>query len=224
MGTTSVRMRVVGVAVTPDLDASGGVGQGAVLSRRGLGRLAGENPPDAFLVTLRPNSSPEAFQGRAFAWQDEHLTRDVTLPSRPADVANLHRVRAVPLALAGILCLVAALTLAHVLAATVHARRRDLAVLRALGFVRGQVAGAVFAQATVMVVTAVALSVPTGVALGRWTWTSIAQSMGTIAQPATPGLALAAVAVAAIVLANVVAAVPGFRARRVRPAQVLRAQ
>jgi predicted lysophospholipase L1 biosynthesis ABC-type transport system permease subunit len=50
----------------------------------------------------------------------------------------------------------------------VRRRRRDLAILKILGFRRRQVAGAVAWQATSCTMAALALGLPLGVAAGRW--------------------------------------------------------
>lgn len=223
-GPRRERLEVVGTVVTPDLDASGGVGHGVVLTDAGLARLVDDNPVDAFLVELRVGADHGAFRDRVHSWQDEQLTRDLRLPERPADVVNLHRVRGVPFALAGVLGAIGALTLAHVLVGSVRRRRADFAVLGAIGFVRRQVRVVVIVQSTVLIGVALALAVPLGLASGRWAWTVVAEAIGTVAEPVTPIGPTVAVAVGALLLASVVAALPGGRAARVRPAAALRAE
>jgi putative ABC transport system permease protein len=116
----------------------------------------------------------------------------------------------------------------HLLLSSVRRRRRDLAILKTLGFVRAQVAGTVAWQATTVVlvsmVVAVPLAVPLGVALGRWTWTMLAHDLGVMAQPQVPWLSLTAVIGAALILANAIALVPGQIATRTRPATDLRSE
>jgi ABC-type lipoprotein release transport system permease subunit len=57
----------------------------------------------------------------------------------------------------------------HTLVTSVR-RRRDLAMLKTLGFVRGQVVAAMVWQATTFAVVALALGRPLGLAAGRWPW------------------------------------------------------
>jgi ABC-type lipoprotein release transport system permease subunit len=137
---------------------------------------------------------------------------------------NFGRVEAMPLVLGGILAAIAAATLAHLLLSAVRRRRRDLAILKTLGFVRGQVAGTVAWQATTVVVVSLVVAVPLGVALGRWTWTLLADDLVVIARPQVPWLTLAAVVGAALILANAIALVPGQIAARTRPATDLRSE
>jgi putative ABC transport system permease protein len=106
----------------------------------------------------------------------------------------------------------------------VRRRRRDLAILKTLGFVRRDVATAVAWQATTVVIVSLVVAVPLGVALGRWTWTLLADDLGVVARPQVPWLTITAVVGAALVLANLIALVPGQIAARTRPASVLRSE
>ena len=126
--------------------------------------------------------------------------------------------------LAGLLALLAASTLAHLLVTSVRRRRRDLAVLKTLGFVRRQVSAAVAWQATTVALVALAAGLPLGVALGRWTWTLLIDRIGLGAEPVTPWPALLAAALATVLAANLVAAWPGRMAARTRPAVALRSE
>src|SRR5207253_4218419 len=62
---------------------------------------------------------------------------------KPSDLVNFGRVERLPFVLAGVLGLLAAATLAHLLVSGVRRRRRDLAILKTIGFDRRQVVGAV---------------------------------------------------------------------------------
>src|SRR5207245_1842944 len=62
---------------------------------------------------------------------------------RPADIRNYARVESTPRALAALLGLLAIASIGHVLVTSIRRRRRDLAVLTTLGFVRRQVSTAV---------------------------------------------------------------------------------
>jgi ABC-type lipoprotein release transport system permease subunit len=143
---------------------------------------------------------------------------------RPTDVANLGRVGALPNVLAGLLALLAASALAHLLVTSVRRRRHDLAILESLGFVRRQVSAAVAWQATTVALLALAVGLPLGVALGRWTWSLLADRIGVGAPPVTPGPALLAGVAGTVLVANLVAAWPGRVAARTRPAVALRSE
>jgi predicted lysophospholipase L1 biosynthesis ABC-type transport system permease subunit len=83
---------------------------------------------------------------------------------------------------------------------SVRRRRRDLAVLKTLGFVRGQVSAAVAWQATTVALVALAVGLPLGVALGRWSWSLLIDRIGLGAEPVTPWPALLAAATATILV------------------------
>ena len=100
---------------------------------------------------------------------------------RPAEIANYGRLRTTPLVLAGVLAALAVATVTHALVASVRRRRRDFAILKTLGFARRQVSATVVWQASTMLVIALAVGLPLGVAAGRWAWTVVAEQLGTAA-------------------------------------------
>ena len=108
--------------------------------------------------------------------------------------------------------------------ASVRRRRRDLALLKTLGFTRNQLAETVAWQASVAAVIGVVIGVPVGIALGRWLWDLFARAIFAVPDPTVPVLEVVLVAVGAVVLANLVAAVPGRMAARTRTALLLRTE
>ena len=115
-------------------------------------------------------------------------------------------------------------TVTHALASSVRRRRHDLAVLKTLGFLRRQVSATVAWQATVFAVAAVLAGVPLGIASGRWAWRLVADSLGVVAEPVVPSMGVLVTAAGALLVANLVAAGPGWVAGRLRPAVVLRSE
>jgi ABC-type lipoprotein release transport system permease subunit len=115
-------------------------------------------------------------------------------------------------------------TMTHALVASTRRRRRDLAVLKTLGLVRGQVIATVSWEATTFAVLALGVGLPLGVAAGRWAWQLTGTQLGVDLGPAVPLLPTAAVAASAILAANLAAAIPGWVAGRLRPATVLHAE
>jgi len=149
---------------------------------------------------------------------------EMTTVRRPVDILNYSRIQSTPLVLAGVLGALALATVAHLLVTSTRRRRRDLAVLKTLGFVRRQVSAAVAWQATTLVALALLVGLPVGIAAGRWVWQLFADQLGV---PPDPQLPIAAVVVAipiALVIANVLAAGPGLVAGRLKPAPVLRTE
>jgi len=114
--------------------------------------------------------------------------------------------------------------LAHLLVTSVRRRRRDLAVLKTLGFVRRQVSATGIWQATTVALVALAVGLPLGIAAGRWAWMLVADRLGVVPVSVVPALVLTLVALTTVLAANLVAAVPAWMAARTRPATVLRAE
>jgi ABC-type lipoprotein release transport system permease subunit len=79
-------------------------------------------------------------------------------------------------------------------------------------------------QSTVAVTIGTVVGVPLGVAAGRSLWTLFARGINAVPQPTVPTASIALVTVGALVLANIVAAVPGRRAARTPTALLLRTE
>ena len=114
--------------------------------------------------------------------------------------------------------------LGNALVATVRRRRRDLSVLKVIGFSPRHVSMTVAWQASFMALVGVVLGLPLGVAVGRWSWGVVANGAGVVNHPVVPLGMLAAVGAGALFVANLVAAIPGRLAARARPALGLRAE
>jgi hypothetical protein len=146
-----------------------------------------------------------------------------TLPRPPGEVANLARVDDFPRVLGAFLVVLAVATTAHALVTSVRRRRRELAVLRCVGFVRAQLFATVTWQSLTLVVVALVVGVPLGIGLGRWTWTIVADRLGVATDALTPAVALTLVVPVALGAAGLLAAGPAWLAARRRAADVLRA-
>jgi hypothetical protein len=216
------RLRVVGEAVLPEQSDIGLDDAGAMTYEGLLALTSGDERParNFFPVRFVDGVDPE----RAFA----RLTRSVdlyTVPTqRPTDLVNFGRVDALPILGAGMVTLIAVAMLVHLLLSSVRRRRRELALLKTLGFTTRQVSSAVAWQASTLVVLALVVGVPLGVAAGRWAWSLTAEELGVVVQPVVPIVALLLLVPLALVVANVVAWVPAWIAGRTRPAVVLRAE
>jgi putative ABC transport system permease protein len=225
---TAQTMKIVGRAVFPSF------GQGEV-TPTGLGDgaafLDSAPSPDGFNFFL-VNMTLGARQQANIARLARDLSAAQVCPQdcnavtrqRPADVNNYARITATPLILAGVLALLAAATVAHLLVTSIQRRRRDLAVLRALGFFRRQVSAAVACQATIVVTLALLVGLPLGIAAGRGAWIYFATRLGVAADPHVPlGAAILFIA-ATLLIANGIAAGPGWLAGRLEPGPVLRTE
>jgi hypothetical protein len=143
---------------------------------------------------------------------------------RGAAIVYAAQMGSQPLALALALAVAAVLSLAVALLASVRERRRQLALLKALGLTRRQVREAIAWQATIILLVAVIVGVPLGIAAGRWAWTSFAASLGVVPVTVVPGQALLAGFIGLLVAGNLLTAIPASVAARTRAAVALRAE
>ncbi|HVL04530.1 MAG TPA: ABC transporter permease [Acidimicrobiales bacterium] len=219
-------LRVVGIALLPQTPHFS-FDQGAWVTSAGFDALAptGDDASpreETVLVRFQPGA-PLADRVAEAEERLGHLF-DVEPSVIPQDVEYLRNVRQLPTALAVFLVLLGVGALAHVLATTVRRRGHDLAVLRALGFRPLQAAACVSWQAVTVSAVALLIGIPLGIAAGRWSWRWVADSTPLVyVPPVAATVALLAVP-AALVLANLISALPARRAARLRPAEVLRAE
>ena len=222
------RLTVVGVAVFPTLGDTIGLGRGAELTPAALDGLAPPRlqlPPfDGLLVRFRPGVIPSAGVAALAARLQRLGPIAVEEEGPPTDLVNFGEARSMPLLLGGSLGLLALATIAHLLITSVRRRRRDLAVLRAIGFTRAQVRSAVAWQAATLVAVALAIGIPVGIACGRLAWIIFARQIGIAPVVDVPLPYLALLVVASVALAVVIAALPGESAARARPALALRSE
>jgi putative ABC transport system permease protein len=211
-------LRVVGRGPIPFLDTDS-VADGAMMTREGVERLATAYWYSDLVLDWVPGTDEGTAQRRL---QEEVGPVFVNRP--PAGVINLDRVEALPRALAAFLALLAVLAVAHTLVTTVRARRRDLAVLKVLGFERRQVSATVAWQSTLLALAGLFVGLPLGVAGGGWAWATVARGLGVVDRATIPIAGLAIVGTLALLVANVVAALPARRAARTSPALALRAE
>lgn len=233
-----VAMRVVGRAVFPKLGRGSfpptGLGEGAAVAAEVIPLF--EAPADTmaygfFLVGFAENAPArdraalaERFETLLCSENPEDCFVVADTDQRPSDVSNYQRVQSTPLALAGVLGALAVAALAHTLVTWVRQRRQDLAIYRALGFVRGQVSATVAWQATTLGAVALVAGVPLGIVAGRWVWLVFAGQLGVAPEVVVPALPLLVAVPVTLLVANAVAAVPGRLAARVHPATALRTE
>lgn len=167
--------------------------------------------------------SDDSPDGDGIRWADEHLGA-TSPPAPPPVIQNLADVDRMPALLAAFVGLVAAAALAHVTITTVRWRRRDLAVIRVVGFSGRHLRATVRWQAWVPVLVGLLVGVPVGIALGRWVWVLVARGPGVRDDAVIPTLTLALLVPVALGFAALVAALPGRWAARLRPGPALRSE
>ena len=228
LGLHQVPRKIVGTAVFPALGDTTELGTGAELTVGGLLGLAPPGltvpPSTGLVVKFRPGISAQQEISALAARVDRLGPFAVAGPSTPADLLNFGQMQDLPLLLGLSLGVLALLTIVHLLLTSVRRRRRDLAVLRAIGFTRRQVQASVAWQAATLTAVALVIGVPVGIVCGRLAWQIFAGQLGIPPVPDIPLLSLAIMVAGALVLAVAVAAIPGRSATRARPAEVLRVE
>ncbi len=243
------KLVIVGTATLPAIGGSGNfaehpsMGTGAIVSEYvspAIARATQQpdpnlNGPGMVFVSLRDNVgsaggrvdmhrvaqlADKVFEG------DPNTTGDsveVLGVQHPAEIVNYQSTGATPVILAAGLALGATAALALTLIASVRRRRRDIALLKTLGFTARQLAVMVSWQASVIAAIAVLFGVPIGIIAGRQLWIEFAQSINAVPQPTVPA-SLLLVAVGTLILANLVAAIPARTASHTPAAFVLRTE
>ena len=236
-GAKRTRLTIVGTAALPAVGiltnlhtelATGAVVAETLIPRsnRGLGKRDG---PEAIFVRLRTNVEPAAAL-RTLKRDAAGMSTDpndgpvsVLGVQRPAEIVNYRTMGTTP-ALLGIgLAVGAATALGLTLIASVRRRRRDLALLKTLGFTRRQLAAVVIWQASVAAVIGTVAGVPLGIFVGRELWNRFAAAIPVVPSASVPVVSIALVAFGALFLANLVAAIPGLQAARTPSALLLHA-
>ncbi|MGH9116509.1 MAG: ABC transporter permease [Acidimicrobiales bacterium] len=143
-------------------------------------------------------------------------------PVRPAEIVNAETMRVVPLIVGGLLVVTAAIGLSVAVVISVRSRRRELAILRALGLTGGQVRRSVRVQSVATMAGALVVGVPVGVLIGRLTWRAFAAQLGVVDDPTISALWILATVLGGLAIAVLVAAVPARSAARAEPALILR--
>jgi hypothetical protein len=240
-GTVSkqTRLRIVGTATMPAVGPGLGLrlsmGTGALVSDLLLpaddrNPTSGPPGPSAYFVRLRVGADPTASL-RSLRRIDASLDSDPNaapmsvLPAqRPAEIVNYRSMGSIPAFLGAGLAVGAVVALGLTLIASVRRRRRDLALLKTLGFTRRQLAAVVAWQSSVAVVIGIVVGIPLGIVLGRVLWNAFAHEINAVPASTVSGLSIVLIALGALVLANILAAIPGRIAARTPTALLLRAE
>jgi hypothetical protein len=217
-GSRAVRLRIVGRGVLPSTKWNK-VGEGAAFSFQDFRRIQPEATAPVIQAHIAPGADRDAALRRLTVLFD-----GPSIAARPTDVGDFGGVEALPLLIAALFTAAAAAALAHALVTSIRRRRRELAVLKTLGFTRPQVIAAVASQATTIAAIGLIVGLPLGVGVGRFAWNVFADDLGVVPEALTPIGLSALVVPATIVLANLIAALPAQTAARTRPALVLRAE
>jgi ABC-type lipoprotein release transport system permease subunit len=210
--------RVVGIAVVPGIGGNDGVGVGAVMTGDGMRTLQPQTGSNGAALQLRAGAPRSAATGIAKAFGAAQAGAE----EKPGVILNIARIKNIPAVLAVLLATLGLLTMLHALIVAIQQRRRDLAVLRALGADRRWISRTVHWQATVLTAIPLIVGVPLGIVAGATVFRAFVNRIGALPSPVVPTLLVVGIAVAMLVVANLAAVVPAMRARRLSTAELLR--
>jgi ABC-type antimicrobial peptide transport system permease subunit len=229
---------IVGTATMPAIEDGLGMGSGAWVATSDFPTSllnlqdAPIFGPNAILVRTRPGVTAAAAHRSLdkvnreinAVPKDGGLAGGVVTVLRPVEIVNFHSMGTTPTVFSACLALGAIAALGFTLGASVRRRRRDLALLKALGFTQRQLASSIASQATVAAVFGAVFGIPIGIFIGRQLWFIFARSIDAVPDPSIPVWSIVFVGVGTILFANVVAAIPGRIAARTSTALVLRTE
>jgi ABC-type lipoprotein release transport system permease subunit len=238
-GTAFTTLRIVGTATLPSIGVVGSshleMGSGALLSYTLIppkARNVFEVPqsgPNAILVRFKKGANQTAgFKSlQSIVRKNPQIKGDggsVLSVQRPAEILNYRTLGTTPTLLGVALAAGAVIALGLTLVSSVRRRRTDLALLKSLGFTRRQLASAIAWQASVAVGIGCVIGIPLGLALGRFLWDLFVRQINAVPDPTIPTVSVVLIGVGAVILANLVAAVPGRIAANTPTAQLLRSE
>jgi hypothetical protein len=220
-GPTATRgFRIVGTATFPFVSANGVTGEQLAVTpaaREALGIV-----PDGWVLTADLADRHAAARFRQGFHDLDACATDtivsllggpslqgpgagvsVCVPRSDQRAANLDQLGALPGIMIGLLALLGTAGLAYLLSGSLRRARRDLSVLRVLGFTRRQSVTTVLVQAGTIGLVGSVLALPAGVALGRAAWRGVAGGIGIVVVPEVSlagslGVVLLAVALAGL--------------------------
>jgi ABC-type lipoprotein release transport system permease subunit len=232
--------RVVGRVVLPQLRYGEvqHLADGATVTGAGFARV--HKPDDAttrFVVArVAPGADAESIIGRVrrlpaydngvYSGQlrAKLLAEQIGGPTRQPEIERMQHAAWFAPTLAVLMFTLALIAVAHALVIATRRRRHELAVLKAIGFDRGQVRATLAWEASTLAIVGIALGIPFGIAVGRIAWSLVAGSIGVATTSALPALALGLLVAATLLLVNAVAYFPARAAARTRTSVALAAE
>jgi hypothetical protein len=231
--TGRAEYRIVGEVVFAQLGDAQALADGAWFTQPGFNRILGpqRDPKDTntsrYLVgTFAPNADRAALTARiSRAGYDPSSGNPSAVrgPIEPVEVSRLRQTSWFPGSIAVLLAVLALAAVGHALITGTRRRRRELALLKTLGFARGQVRWSVAWEATAVAVVSLLFGIPLGLLAGVAIWRAVADGLGVEPTALVPLFVVALVPLVVLAL-NLVAYFPARRAAHIRPAVALRSE
>jgi putative ABC transport system permease protein len=212
--------RIVGTTLGPGVfEPDLQLRQGAITTLRSLDRLTdGGSESEAYIIRFRDGVDKAAARARLTP-----IFRSTVLTSyQTTEVQTVRRTEPLPLFFAGLVAVLALGALVYAVTSALRRNRREVALLKALGFGRGQVRITLLSQAALLAAAACLVGVPAGLIIGRWGWRWAARGVGVLAAPISPPLTMTLIVGAALMTALTIGMGAARTAARVSPSEALR--
>jgi hypothetical protein len=231
-GKRTVPFRVVAQMSLPVLGNAVSLGNGAIFTlagyedaacppgprRAACRQVVAESASGGMLVSVVPGA-----RGRVAINHYVDRYQSITaLAITPTSLINFGEAVNFPLIFGAMLAVFGVATLLHLLVVSVAQRRREVALLKVVGFVNVQVASTMAWQATTLAVVGIVIGVPLGVMAGRAIWQAFANNLGAVPVSIVPVWLICLLVAGVLVLADLIAVVPALAAIRSKPRDLLR--
>ena len=232
-GRRTVPFRVVAQMSLPVLGNAVSLGSGAVFTlagyedaacppgpkRAACQHLVAESANGGVLASVVPGPRGQAAINHYF----DSYQSVTALALAPTSLINFGEAVNFPLIFGAMLALFGAATLLHLLVVSVSRRRREVGLLKVLGFVNGQVVSTVAWQAMTLALAGIVIGVPLGIVVGRVVWHAFANNLGAVPVSVVPIWLVGLLVAGVLVVANLIAVAPAMIATRSKPQDLLRA-
>lgn len=207
---------ITGIGLIPGVDGADELGRVALVNEAGLVAIDPAATASFAAIDIAPAAPPGAQERIATATGFEVGQLDP-----PADIVNLKRVRSIPAVVAASVGVLGVLSLGHLMLTGVRRRRRDFAVLCAVGAPRRWLGDVVHWQTSFTSVAVLVVAAPLGTMAGASLYRRFATNLGGRPDAVLPLGSVAVLLAGLLILTNLVAAVPARQVRRDIPATVL---
>lgn len=183
--------------------------------------------PSTVAIDLKPGTPASSVVNRLAAWAvTQGGAGDLYQVPRVlgAQIVDASQMGSQPVALAIALAAAMLLSLLATVLAAARRRRRELALLKALGLTRGQMRSIVTAQTLTLLVLAIVVGIPLGIAAGHLLWVNFATSLGVLPVVVVPLVALVLGVVALLLSGAALGTVPAAVAATTPTTLVLRSE
>ncbi len=206
---------LTGPGVSSALASANALRYPARASRSAIGLIIGVTLVTMFTVA-----------GQSFVAETTPVADTATGAAAGSDQTFLHLTMGVLDVLIGFSLVIAAIGLVNSLSLSVMQRRREIGLLRALGFTRGQVRRMVLAESVQLTIVGGGIGLVLGVVYG---WAGVLAAIasdghiGGFFWPTIPAWIIGAIVAGALVISIVASVVPARRATRIAPVRALAA-